>query len=368
MIDISRHPTDIFIDLLRAANPNLPALTKDDISTRNLTTILPPTTTEVDVDLLIEPSEVDGDYVTFEYERIDVDHLFGQIDQDSSTVGAQRRYPTDKQTDFINSLGLSSVGPDLHLHLLTKFGLNVGEEAKLVAHTEPDSYQLQFDGLVYTGEIEFLPDYRMVSAANLLANGYRFSHDNTGVYPAVPSELAGWGHDAVNDQLTYSLNSTSLVGIVTEQAGTHYSFKTRVHSDDASTGLPLYIIAAFVVDDQGVEHTISLYADVPENRPTSGEWGVVLNARQVGGQTLASANAIDGPFSWDDITGREVTVTRNGNILTITGDVIGVEPGTPFTYTVDLGSDARFSPFLGNTKFGYGVYNQALCKWKNIPV
>lgn len=366
MIDISQHPTDIFIELLRTANPNLPPLTRDDISTRNLTSLIAPTT-EVDVDLLIQPSDVDGDYVTFEYDRVEVDTLFSQIDQDAAE-GAQRRYNTDRQADFINSLGLPSIGPDLHLHLLTKFGLNVGEEAKLVTHTDPDSYQLQFDGLVYTGEIEFLPDYRMVSAASLLASGYRFSHDSTGVFPAVPSELAEWGHDTVNDQLTYSINSTSLVGVVTEQAGTHYSFKTRVHSDDASTGLPLYVIAAFVVDAQGVEQTISIYVDVPENGETSGEWGVLINARQIGGQTLANARAIDGPFSWDDITGREVTVTRSGNLLTITGDVIGVDPGTPFTYSVDLSSDVRLAPFLGNTQFGYGVFNQALGKWKNIPV
>jgi hypothetical protein len=367
MIDISRHPTDIFIDMLRSANPNLPPLTKDDISTRNLVTTLPPTTTEVDVDLLIDPSEVDGDYVTFEYDRIDVDHLFSLIDQDGQVAGAQRRYSTDYQDVFAGALGLPAVSQDLHLHLLTKFGLNVGDEAKVVAHTEPDSYQLQFNGLVYTGNIEFLPDYRMVNPSDLIVDGYRFSHNTSGLFPAIASELTGFQYDAVNNQITYDANPSSYVGIVSAKLGTHYTFKTLIKSG-GNGGLPVDVVAMFAMDAQGNEHVLSVRVDVSEGVVDGPEWGIRYNPLQANTALLDIKYSTTGPYNWDGISGREVTVTRAGNTLSVTGAVLGTDPGTPYSFTIDLTSDPLLAPFLDGSRFGYAVSGSPLTSWKNIPL
>ncbi|AQT27971.1 hypothetical protein pVa21_029 [Vibrio phage pVa-21] len=115
--DMTKRPVEMLLGLINADN-NL-GLVEADVE------ILAPQTqaadvdgrnTNVQIDLEVLPSEVQDDFVTFEYERIDLATLFGAI------------APEFREVDVpLNENGVPAVAADFYAEILRKFGVAMNE-------------------------------------------------------------------------------------------------------------------------------------------------------------------------------------------------------------------------------------------------
>lgn len=155
-----------------------------------------------EVDLLTSPSETEGDYVKFGYERIPLETLFGAVDKDSITAGVQLPYHTSDLPMLAGSVY---------------------------------NFQSIFDKF------------------------YRFSHSDSGRYPAKSSELQQWGYNATYDFIESTVNSTTYVGFISDDVSDKYIFNTVVTSTDSDNDGICIVAGAFKqgdIDDK--EHTLSV--------------------------------------------------------------------------------------------------------------
>lgn len=246
------------------------------------------------------------------------------------------------------------VTPKLKTYMIDRYGFNAGSDGLTIANMGANVFKMSLDNVLYIGDLELSPTNRryMLGAERLINEGRRFSHNATGVYPAVPEELNNWVLDGSKVKFT---GGGSFSGVVTPYKATEYEF----HTDVSSTGTqhyPVSIVVAFVEVD-GVEHTLSVLCDVPETEG-NGEWQIRRNTLQADTEIIASnPNAV--AYTWADISARNVYVKREGNIIEISCNNKSSEPGNDWTYTLDLTSDAKYAPFLQETHFGYGCYTQS---------
>lgn len=90
--------------------------------------------------------------------------------------------------------------------------------------------------------------------ADVFNNWKRISHASNGTFPAVPAELTGWTYDPVNDKVISTINSNTMIGLVSPYSFNEYTFDVVLSStadDDDGMGL---ILAFKRVD--GKEHTL----------------------------------------------------------------------------------------------------------------
>jgi hypothetical protein len=80
------------------------------------------------------------------------------------------------------------------------------------------------------------------SMADVFNKWKRTSHNNTGVYPAVPSEMESWTYDGATDRVTMTMNTGSMCGLISPYEFSEYVFDMIVKSnsaDDDSIGMVL---------------------------------------------------------------------------------------------------------------------------------
>jgi hypothetical protein len=213
--------------------------------------------------------------------------------------------------------------------------------------------------------------------SDVFAKWKRISHSDKGVFPAVPGELTSWAYDAPTDKVTCTINSGTVLGLVSPYAFDEYTFDVVVSStgaDDDGIGL----ILAFK-NAGGVEH--SLIAHIT----TGGlDWNgfnttnlmpslkIVKNM----GQTLAQGLELVytknlGPArqtfpSIDFVAGVRIKAIRNANG---TMSVQAMKPdGTNFS-----GGEVKWTgdiPELFKSKcpIGYYTYSQPQSTYTNITV
>jgi hypothetical protein len=84
----------------------------------------------------------------------------------------------------------------------------------------------------------------------------RFSHGTNGLFPSVPAELDGWSYDSATDSIASTINSVSVIGIVSQDRFDSYEFETIMKSnnnDDDGIGM---VLAFKKVGDK--EHTVTV--------------------------------------------------------------------------------------------------------------
>ena len=134
--------------------------------------------------------------------------------------------------------------------------------------------------------------------ADVFNNWKRISHAGSGTFPALPAELTGWTYDPVNDKVTSTINSNSLIGLVSPYSFSEYTFDVVLSSnvdDDDGIGL---ILAFKRVD--GKEHTLVVQIQTGGANwsiPNTATAYIAINANQQfsQGRTLLFEKALGTP-------------------------------------------------------------------------
>ncbi|MNP89158.1 hypothetical protein D3C85_15610 [compost metagenome] len=82
----------------------------------------------------------------------------------------------------------------------------------------------------------------MVPFSEVFNKWRRTSHGTSGVFPAIPSELTGWSYDAVSDSVSSTINSSSVIGLMSNDRFEEYILEAILKStnaDDDGVGICL---------------------------------------------------------------------------------------------------------------------------------
>lgn len=248
------------------ANPNLPAgVTVNDFNFRNMTPVSEYGVT-IDVDLLIEPSEVYGDYVKFSYDRIPLPSVFSNLDYDLGTTEIEVKY-------------------------------NPGDDAIIAAD---------------------ITNFR-----DIFDTWYRFSHHTSyPTYPAIAAEVDSWIYIDDIDTIECTMNTSSTIGFMSSGKTTDFDFNTVVsayHTDDD------YINVIGLALQHDVDTVRDENISVSINTGGNGGGQIVLrrNFADVGSSVIQVMNPYQPPvdpnnqwsrYPWTKVYGH-VVMKRRGNML-----------------------------------------------------
>lgn len=223
---------------------------------------------------------------------------------------------------------------------------------------------------------------RMKSNVQLMLDVFtkwkRVSHGTNGLFPSLPSELTSWTYDAPTDKIACSINSATMLGLISPYSFDEYTFDvvlSSTNNDDDSMGLVL----AFK-NVNGVEHTL-----IAQVTPGGHTWNghdtgvlkpvlnIVVNLGQTAAQGLALVASVPiGTLlrqTWvgaNFVTGVRIRATRNSN-GTMTVQVMKPDgtdfPGPPCTWTGPIPA-----MFLSKCPIGYYSYSQPFTTYTNITV
>lgn len=203
-----------------------------------------------------------------------------------------------------------------------------------------------------------------VTFATVFNTWQRISHDTSGVFPANVAEMNSWSYDAGTDSIQSTVNSNTLIGMISLDRFDAYTFETAFSSTSADDDY-IGMCAAFKRAN-GREYTLSVFVT------GLGTILIIVNHNQgvaLGQQTLWSQNLGIPPQNWNAagalLAGARVKITRTAaNMLEVTcTKPDGTAWPTPVFTTVAIPAI-----FQGACQIGYVAHSQANSTWKNFAV
>jgi len=244
-----------------------------------------------------------------------------------------------------------------HLNSITAHGIDV---------TNVTSADI---GLSLVENLDMKSDLIIPSFEDVYNNWYRFSHASTRVYPAKESEIDTWRYNADTDAIENTTNSSTFVGMVSDTKVGNYDFVTGVSStngDDDWIG----VVIAFVVDEDGVEHTLSVFATGSATHSIHAT--IVYNMSQ-GTDPLGKSSQITiKQFAttlqqgWNTIPERIISINRNGTVFKVGMSMFMDQADSVIDYSFDCNDYPELAVFNGAVRFGYCALSQAYSTWRNI--
>jgi hypothetical protein len=208
----------------------------------------------------------------------------------------------------------------------------------------------------------------------------RISHDSSGNFPAVESDLTAFNYNSTEDRIECSANLGRLTGFVSPKSFGNYTFSSTVTSadgDDDTIGL----LFGFYKEPSGKEHTLTVLRS-QGGTLGGGSYQIYYNHLQSDQQLLFNGNSLvteepSGTAGLHDGTGwsgikTRIKIVREGNTFTIQtsqnslSDVTDddLDPATTVTINLD---DYNFRHlFVGSSPYGYVNHSQGLATWTNI--
>lgn len=198
---------------------------------------------------------------------------------------------------------------------------------------------------------------------------YRASHGGNDEYPSDPSEVDSWSFDSGTNTISCTVNSRTFLSFISNTSYQDVVVEAVVNSsagDDDTVG----VVAAFVEDNQGREHTLTVLRNAGGNGP--GRFNVMYNYQQSDQQSLAQhtgtlteSPTADGGSGWSTWSeGCRLRVELVGDQLIAKTSQHSDDPNDPMdfveeaTLTVDLTSDPVLDKFRGVKRYGYGCFSQ----------
>lgn len=157
--------------------------------------------TSSNIDILVEPSEIEGDYVRFNYSRIPIEHLFGLVDKEKWTPTIEIRYNTKDAEKM--------------------FGV-------------------------------------MENFETVFNHWHRFSHSGASRYPSDPDDLLHWEYLPDVDCIQSTKGTKTFSGFISDDFAEDYIFNTVLTSDSKADDAMVVVLAALLegdIDDR--EHTLA---------------------------------------------------------------------------------------------------------------
>ncbi len=203
----------------------------------------------------------------------------------------------------------------------------------------------------------------------------RISHGNNLVFPNNANELNGWSYDSATDRISSTINSASLIGIISLDRFDSYEFETIMKStnaDDDGVGMCLafrkigdreYTLSA-MVDGGGLNEDTVVNGNVPKLM-------IVVNYNQGaanGRVTLASLPlgiTAQGWTATDLSAGVKLYAKRtaDGQLQVTCTRANGSAWPNPVTWTGPIPE-----LFLGKCAIGYVALSQAAATWQNLKL
>lgn len=231
------------------------------------------------------------------------------------------------------------------------------------------------------------------SQATVFSSWARFSHNATLTFPAVASETTAWAYNSTTGQIYDTVNSTTLIGVVSPEKYSDYVLDVSVRSTDSDDDVIGILLAWYKDPTTGYEYTLTALRSPGGGNPL---WGVVYNCAQgtPGGQktvkdgsaTVNWGNGASGALSataagfvtntsttgWSGQATQygtdghtRILAVRNGNTITLTTSNFSA-PDTMLSSTqlvIDLTSDPVLAKFQGASSYGFVSYSQANAYW-----
>lgn len=254
------------------------------------------------------------------------------------------------------------------IHVDRKF--RMGRFREMVEHIdESNAHGFNLDDItadsVGLGIVENKPTLENLvipSFKDVFNTWYRFSHRSDGVYPSIPAETETWQYLPDTDSIRNLTNSSSFIGLVSNDVVGDYEFEVAVSSTNADDDF-IGIVLGFVIKD-GVEYTLTALACGTDTRDYS--FSVVYNYIQSkhGSRRLWHHNQ---PLrkGWDDLGECVIRAVKSGNKIDVTfSNFSGQSTSVGASTTINLTGDLAI--FRGSTRFGYAAQSQPHSTWRSI--
>lgn len=211
-------------------------------------------------------------------------------------------------------------------------------------------------------------DSSSTSADIIFNTWYRFSHDNSGVYPANLSETLSWVYDIPTQSIICNANTSTYVGLISKLSSEKYNIEATVGSGNADDDAIALVLA--YVEESNREYTISAVRSMGGIAPTSG-FGLYYNYSQSDQKLIASktvtTKANPGNGGWDDHGPVRLKGKRNlDNISVYTSQEGSLSIDSSTLISIDLSSDPDLYKFIGPTKNGYATRSQSNAYFSDI--
>jgi hypothetical protein len=207
------------------------------------------------------------------------------------------------------------------------------------------------------------------SQLEVFENWYRFSHNNSGNYPASTDELDQWDYDADNDIIKCTINSTTYIGFISESKYTDFTLYSKITSTVSDNDRLGVVIAFYKDSETGREYTISA---VRNNDNDTFTWKLILNYNQ--GSTYGERVLVDGTSfisrgnNWNSYPdGTTIKVQRAGNIIkawSTQNDSTEILAESLLEINLEEAND--LSIFMGPQSYGFSCLSQNDSTFKNI--
>lgn len=193
-----------------------------------------------------------------------------------------------------------------------------------------------------------------------------------------PAELSSWSYDAPTDSVKTTINSASVMGLVSPDKFEDYVFEAQISSANNDNDFIGLIIAYALDPADGTTHTLSvtrggngkapMSIDKDYNGFDTSKYNV---ARMLDPLTWIDGSLATGPGAaalpgWSaKPLGCRVKVTRQKDIITVETSQFGdtaLVPGA--TLVIDLSADPQLAVFRGPQSYGYTATSQPNATWK----
>lgn len=314
--------------------------------------------------------------------------FLNEVDSADSTINKWRELNsflsgiTDQQT-----LGgiLLALKDEINIAIAAKQDKLSGTNGDVIYHNGTDllAQSLMAEGFVVTDNAELIQCMNVSPSFEEVFRTWRkFSHLNANDN-AVAADINNWYYDSERNTVVQPNNSTSYAGFVSPKKYSTYDITVRVYStnsDDDTIGL----VAAFAVDGNGKEHTLSF---VRGAGGTGATWVCIVDLRSfsltstANGQFILvnkSATAPSPTQNWSQLgTGSVINMTRSGNTFTARcSQFDSTELDNTTLITIDLDDlctqNPSFAPvlslFKGSAQWGYSTFSQSNSMYENIAI
>lgn len=216
------------------------------------------------------------------------------------------------------------------------------------------------------------------SFSSVFNNWTRISHGSNGLYPSKARELNAWSYDSVNDAITCTMNSDSMIGFISPDAHENFDFEVEVSSTYAYHNW-IGVVIAFA-EEGGRQYTLNLWRAWGNRGASDPNFALHYNQAQTDAVLLAGSQCgLPSPspyhyslgslgFGWDRSGPVRLKVKREGNLITCWTTAPGALGTylTAYPLTIDLDSQEILKKFKGPQRFGYFCIGQNNSTWKSL--
>lgn len=201
----------------------------------------------------------------------------------------------------------------------------------------------------------------------------RFSHDSSGNYPAVASDLNAFTYNSSLDRIECTANLARLTGFYSPSSYSQYDFGVTVTASGSDNDTIGALIGFYKDPDTGKEHSLSVLRSM-QGTLSGGGYQIWYNHLQADAELIFDGNSL-APGLAGDWQGNKSRIKVNrdvGDVFTVsvsqfttsaTHTDADLDPATEYTFKL---SDYSWgNVFAGSSPYGYCNHSQGGAAWED---